>query len=70
MRSSGMISAVDVHACGAPGRVSVGGAPDIPGATIYEKKVHLETHGDWLSWRARNGIPGWAGNSLRTSASG
>jgi len=41
-----MISAVDVHACGEPGRVIVGGVPDIPGATMFEKKVYLEPHCD------------------------
>ncbi len=70
MRLSGMTSAVDVHACGEPDRIIVGGVPDIPGATIFEKKVHLETNCDWLRKRARNGISSRARNSLRTSASG
>ena len=51
MRLSGMISAVDVHACGEPGRVIVGGVPDVPGRTMFEKKVYLETHVDWLRKR-------------------
>ena len=70
MRLSGMISAVDVHACGEPGRVIVGGVPDIPGATIFEKKVYLETHCDWLRKRARNEISSRDGNSQRASSSG
>jgi proline racemase len=38
-----MISAVDAHACGEPGRVIVGGVLDIPGATMFEKMKYLET---------------------------
>ncbi len=48
MRFSRMIQAVDVHACGEPGRVIVGGVLDVPGATMYEKMVHLRDHGDGL----------------------
>ena len=51
MRLSWMINAVDVHACGEPGRVIVGGVPDVPGRTMFEKKVYLETHLDWLRKR-------------------
>ncbi len=51
MRLSGMISAVDVHACGEPGRVILGGVPDVPGATMFEKKLYLERHLDWLRKR-------------------
>lgn len=46
MRLSGMISAVGAHACGEPEWVIVGGVPDIPGATMFEKKVYLEPHCD------------------------
>lgn len=48
MQFSRMISAVDAHACGEPGRVIVGGVPDVPGKTMFEKKVYLETHADSL----------------------
>lgn len=48
MRLTRMIAAVDAHACGEPGRVIVGGVVDVPGATMFEKKVHLEQHGDEL----------------------
>jgi len=48
LKFSKMISAVDTHACGEPGRVIVGGVPDIPGATMFEKKVFLETKQDDL----------------------
>lgn len=51
MRLTGMISAVDLHAGGAHGRVIVGGVLDVPGKTMFEKKVHLETHQDDLRKR-------------------
>ncbi|MGD2154274.1 MAG: proline racemase family protein [Gemmatimonadales bacterium] len=51
MRLSDMITAVDAHACGEPGRVIVGGVVDVPGATMFEKKVYLEEHGDQLRQR-------------------
>jgi proline racemase len=48
MRLARMIQAVDVHAAGEPGRVIVGGALDVPGASMLEKARHLEQHGDEL----------------------
>lgn len=48
MRFERMIHAVDVHAAGEPGRVIVGGVPDPPGATVYEKMAALREHSDWL----------------------
>lgn len=48
MRLAKMISAVDVHACGEPGRVIVGGVLDVPGRTMFEKKTYLETQADDL----------------------
>lgn len=46
-----MITAVDAHACGEPGRVITGGVLDVPGATMFEKKCWLETHADHLRKR-------------------
>ncbi len=46
-----MITAVDAHACGEPGRVITGGVLDVPGATMFEKKCWLETHADYLRKR-------------------
>jgi len=43
-----VITAVDLHACGEPGRVITGGIPDVPGRTMFEKKTYLEQHMDWL----------------------
>ncbi len=51
MRLSSMISAVDLHACGEPGRVIVGGVLDVPGASMFEKMKHLEAHADGLRKR-------------------
>ncbi|HEV2488610.1 MAG TPA: proline racemase family protein [Candidatus Acidoferrales bacterium] len=48
MRFSRMITAVDAHACGEPGRVIVGGVLDVPGKTMFEKKTYLETRADGL----------------------
>ncbi len=46
-----MITAVDLHACGEPGRVIIGGILDLPGRTMFEKKTYLERHLDGLRKR-------------------
>jgi proline racemase len=51
MRLSSMVSAVDLHAAGEPGRVIVGGVLDVPGATMFDKRLHLEAHLDALRKR-------------------
>ncbi|PYT17206.1 MAG: hypothetical protein DMG59_08130 [Acidobacteria bacterium] len=51
MRFSSMITAVDAHACGEPGRVITGGVLDVPGKTMFEKKNYLETHADYIRLR-------------------
>ncbi|MGA2270085.1 MAG: proline racemase family protein [Bryobacteraceae bacterium] len=51
MRFSSMITAVDAHACGEPGRVITGGVLDVPGKNMFEKKTYLETHADYLRRR-------------------
>ena len=51
MRLTNMITAVDLHACGEPGRVIVGGVRDVPGRTMFEKMKHLERHHDDLRKR-------------------
>lgn len=43
-----MITAVDAHACGEPGRVITGGVVDIVGKTMFEKMKWLETNADDL----------------------
>lgn len=54
MRFTSMIHAVDVHACGEPGRVIVGGMPHIPGDTMFAKAQHLEHHLDHIRKRMLN----------------
>ncbi len=51
MRFSSMITAVDAHACGEPGRVITGGVLDVPGRTMFEKKTWLETNADHIRLR-------------------
>jgi proline racemase len=51
MRFSSMITAVDAHACGEPGRVITGGVLDVPGRTMFEKKTWLEAHADHIRLR-------------------
>jgi proline racemase len=46
-----MITAVDAHAAGEPGRVIVGGVLDVPGRTMFEKRLYLEEHADSLRKR-------------------
>ena len=48
MRLDPVISVVDAHAGGEPGRVVVGGVHDVPGATMLEKRNHLAADGDRL----------------------
>ena len=50
MRFAQMITAVDAHAAGMFGRVVIGGVGSlqVPGATMFEKKQHLEQHQDWF----------------------
>ena len=46
-----MIHAVDLHACGEPGRVIVGGVLDVPGETMFEKMQYFEQKADSLRLR-------------------
>ncbi len=48
MRFANMITAVEAHACGEPGRVITGGVADVPGRTMFEKKLYLEEHADYI----------------------
>ncbi len=41
-----MITAVDAHACGEPGRVITGGVLDVPGRSMFEKMKYLATEAD------------------------
>jgi len=46
MRLNKMITAVDLHACGEPGRVITGGILDVPGKTMFEKMKYFAQHHD------------------------
>jgi len=46
MRFERMITAVDAHAAGEPGRVITGGVAHVPGDSMLEKKKYLEIHRD------------------------
>jgi proline racemase len=48
MRLDDVITAVEAHAGGEPGRVITGGVHDVPGASMLEKRNHLRDHGDRL----------------------
>ena len=48
MKIAEKITAVDLHACGEPGRVITGGVTDVPGATMFEKMTYLATQADGL----------------------
>ena len=43
-----MINAVDLHACGEPGRVITGGILDVPGNSMFDKMKHLSNQMDSL----------------------
>ena len=67
MRLSGMVTAVDAHAGGEPGRVITGGVLDVPGETMFAKKEYLEHHADSLRkrmLREPRGYPGLCCNLL------
>ena len=61
MRLTGMVTAVDAHAGGEPGRVIVGGVLDVPGTTMFEKKTYLETRADGLRKRMLREPRGYPG---------
>ncbi|MGH9736434.1 MAG: proline racemase family protein [Candidatus Acidiferrales bacterium] len=48
MKFAKTITAVDAHACGEPGRVIIGGVPDVPGNTMFEKMTYLASQQDDL----------------------
>jgi len=51
VRLDSVVHAIDLHACGEPGRVIVGGVRDVPGRTMFEKMQHLAAHQDGLRKR-------------------
>lgn len=61
MRLSGMVTAVDAHAGGEPGRVIVGGVLDVPGTTMFDKRLYLAQHADALRQRMLKEPRGYPG---------
>ena len=51
MRFSNMITAVDAHAGGEPGRVITGGVLDMPGNSVFEKMKWMEANADHIRQR-------------------
>jgi len=67
MRVTNVVTAVDAHAGGEPGRVIVGGVLDVPGASMFEKMRFLATERDGLRkrmLREPRGYPGLCCNLL------
>lgn len=46
MRSTRMITAVEAHAEGEPGRVITSGIPNLPGNSVFEKMQWMQAHAD------------------------
>jgi proline racemase len=61
MRLTNMVTAVDAHAGGEPGRVIVGGVLDVPGTSMFEKRQYLEQHADHLRKRMLREPRGYPG---------
>ncbi len=67
MRFSSMLTAVDVHAAGEPGRVITAGVLDVPGSTMLAKAQWMEANADHLRrrlLREPRGYPGLCCNIL------
>lgn len=67
MRFSRMITAVEAHAEGEPGRVITGGLPPIPGRTVFEKMQWMQAHADdirLLMLREPRGNPALCCNAI------
>lgn len=48
LQFSQVVSAVDSHTAGEPTRIVTGGLPFVPGATMAERRAHLQAHHDTL----------------------
>ncbi|MGI3183514.1 proline racemase family protein [Nioella aestuarii] len=67
MRISRMITAVEAHAEGEPGRVITGGLPPIPGNSVFEKMQWMQAHADdirLLMLREPRGNPALCCNAI------
>src|SRR5207302_4052056 len=56
-QGKGVITAIDAHAAGEPLRIITGGLPELPGATILERRRYMQEHLDHvrrsLMWEPR-----------------
>lgn len=71
MRLSRVLTAVDAHAAGEPGRVVTGGVLDVPGRSMLEKRDWLQRHGDGVRrmlLREPRGYPAMCCNLILPSA--
>ena len=50
-RFKDIITSVDLHACGEPGRVIISGVSEIPGNTMFEKMKYFSEHKDEIRLR-------------------
>ncbi len=67
MRLTNMITAVDLHACGEPGRVITGGVLDVPGKTMFEKMKYFQKNHDDIRLRMLReprGYPAYCANLI------
>jgi proline racemase len=67
MQFSRMITAVDCHAEGEPGRVITGGVGPVPGETVFQQMLYLRDHADdlrRLMLREPRGYPGLCCNLI------
>jgi proline racemase len=51
MKFANRLSAVDLHACGEPGRVITSGVDDVPGNTMFQKMLYLKDNLDHIRLR-------------------
>ena len=70
MRWSKVLNVVECHAGGEIGKVVTGGIGDVPGETMFDKKVYLEQHRDGSTKLALCATPprGSNSSSLRMSS--
>ena len=47
----GALHCVETHCGGQPARIVVHGVPALPGASVFEKMLHMERHADALRKR-------------------
>lgn len=67
MHSHPLVTAIEAHAEGEPGRVITSGMPELPGASVFEKMQYMQAHHDdlrLLMLREPRGYPALCCNAL------